>query len=643
MTVTLTEPSGELEAASTRVAPQEVASPSLTRGFLFADLRGYTRFVETHGATAAAELLVRYRAIVREAVARHQGAEIKTEGDSFYVVFPSVSAAVQCGLAIVAGARASEPPINVGVGVHAGETVDTPDGFVGSAVNVAARICAIAGPGQVLVSDTVRAITQTVLQVTFAPLGRRQLKGVHDPLMLYAVVPHDPAEIGRADARRRRALALRGAAVVIAVALLGGAVAWWRSRPAAGLPAGDWTIAVHVPLSGDDADDGKAIVDAVQLAVDDTNASGALAPAHLVVDARDEGAMDSQAATTTAVEAWASDPRVVGIVGPAGSAHARSDIPISNQAGLLMCSPLASDAALTKPALGAVELRRASPDRIGFVRLAARDDLEAPAAAFYLFNDLQVRAVVAVDDASAPSRDRADAFAKSFDALQPFIAAAGRSSFRRTLNPGATDFAAVYAPVFEEGTNPGSLGRPGGGIYYAGDPESGIADLKRVLAAALSETQTVQFPLIGWHALLDGSGADDASYIHGAGPAADRSYATALSIATATADFDARYRAKFGRPPHPYDGAAYACTEVIVAALREAVARALDVTQLRDWVRAYVTDTSHSFDTVLGSVRFDANGDATNQYVSLYKVDVRALGGRGDWVAVKQQDFGPAP
>ncbi len=80
------------------------SSGSPTRGFLFADLRDYTRYVEAHGAVDAAELLVRYRAIVRQAVAEHDGAEIKTEGDSFYVVFQAVSAAVLCGLAIVAAA-----------------------------------------------------------------------------------------------------------------------------------------------------------------------------------------------------------------------------------------------------------------------------------------------------------------------------------------------------------------------------------------------------------------------------------------------------------------------------------------------------------------------------------------------------------
>jgi len=161
---------------------------SITRGFLFADLRGYTDFVEQRGAAAAAELLTRYRALARDAIGRFGGAEIKTEGDSFYVVFESVSGAVRCGLAVTTAARAADEPIRVGVGIHAGETIEADGGYVGSPVNIAARICAQAGPGEVLVSETVRALTTTVLPVEFRSRGRRQLKGIAEPIELFAAV-----------------------------------------------------------------------------------------------------------------------------------------------------------------------------------------------------------------------------------------------------------------------------------------------------------------------------------------------------------------------------------------------------------------------------------------------------------------------
>lgn len=64
-----------------------------TRTFLFSDLRDYTRFVETHGDVAATTLIGDYRRIVRAEIAKYEGAEVKTEGDSFYVVFPGARAA----------------------------------------------------------------------------------------------------------------------------------------------------------------------------------------------------------------------------------------------------------------------------------------------------------------------------------------------------------------------------------------------------------------------------------------------------------------------------------------------------------------------------------------------------------------------
>jgi class 3 adenylate cyclase len=121
-----------------RVASEDDARiDSVTRGFLFSDLRGYTSFVERHGAASAVDLLTTYRDLVRGEVDRFDGAEIRTEGDSFYVVFDSVAAAVRCGLAIAMAAAAAsserpEQPINVGIGIHAGETIETSEGYVGS-------------------------------------------------------------------------------------------------------------------------------------------------------------------------------------------------------------------------------------------------------------------------------------------------------------------------------------------------------------------------------------------------------------------------------------------------------------------------------------------------------------------------------
>ena len=91
-----------------------------TRTFLFSDLRDYTRFVETHGDVAATALIGDYRRIVRAEIAKHEGAEVKTEGDSFYVVFPGARAAVAAAQGILREAERyshanPERPLRVGI------------------------------------------------------------------------------------------------------------------------------------------------------------------------------------------------------------------------------------------------------------------------------------------------------------------------------------------------------------------------------------------------------------------------------------------------------------------------------------------------------------------------------------------------
>lgn len=90
-----------------------MAVDTALRTFLFADLRDYTAFVEREGDRAAADLIRDYRALIRSRLAAYDGAELKTEGDSFYIVFPSPSKAIAFGTDIFAP-RARRP------GAHSG-------------------------------------------------------------------------------------------------------------------------------------------------------------------------------------------------------------------------------------------------------------------------------------------------------------------------------------------------------------------------------------------------------------------------------------------------------------------------------------------------------------------------------------------
>lgn len=158
-----------------------------TKAFFFSDLRDYTPFVEAHGDAEAAKLLTEYRTLVRREVARHHGAEIKTEGDSFYVVFDVPSTAVDCAIAILKRAQANADRLRIGIGLHAGETIAYDDQFVGSAVNIASRLASAAGPGELIISDTLRGLVRTTTSVQMTDRGPLALKGVREPIRAWTV------------------------------------------------------------------------------------------------------------------------------------------------------------------------------------------------------------------------------------------------------------------------------------------------------------------------------------------------------------------------------------------------------------------------------------------------------------------------
>ena len=198
-------------------SPRASRKAAVARAFLFADLRGYTDFVERNGDAAAARLLRDYRALVRREVARATGAEVKTEGDSFYVVFDSASAALDCAVAVQRRARTRNEkegtePIAVGIGLHAGETVAFDEQFVGSAVNVAARLASQAGAGEIVASDTLRGLVRTSTAHAFTDRGELALKGVSEGVRAWTVGWDDNPAPAAVAAPPVRELLLAGAA-----------------------------------------------------------------------------------------------------------------------------------------------------------------------------------------------------------------------------------------------------------------------------------------------------------------------------------------------------------------------------------------------------------------------------------------------
>jgi predicted ATPase/class 3 adenylate cyclase len=161
--------------------------PSGTVTFLFTDVESSTKLLHELGAEGYAEALAEHRRILRKAFAAHGGVEVDTQGDAFFVAFPTAPGA----LAAAAGAleELSGGPIRVRIGIHTGSPHLAEEGYVGSDVHRAARIAACGHGGQVLVSASTASLLEqsnSLLQsASLRDLGEHRLKDFDEPISLY--------------------------------------------------------------------------------------------------------------------------------------------------------------------------------------------------------------------------------------------------------------------------------------------------------------------------------------------------------------------------------------------------------------------------------------------------------------------------
>ena len=352
----------------------------------------------------------------------------------------------------------------------------------------------------------------------------------------------------------------------------------------------------------------------------------------LTLDQRDSGGGPNGGSPQRGAEnvsTLAANPRTVAIIGPWKSEVAASEIPITNAAGLLQCSPTNTYPLLTKPRLGALDLRKAYPDRINYVRTAPADDIQGTALASFILNDLHVSRTLVVDDAE-DDPDKADYARRIADWFSDAYAKQGGTVVRLALNQGVDP-----ESVLEQLSDPTD---PPGAVVFGG-----FAGTAAPLRQAMKATGHADIPFLSWDAIWDGSGQLYESFIQLAGTSAPGTYASHASMGPSKHDFADRFRVAYGSEPNEIAAAAYGCMEVIINALRAVAATGPTADGLREAVRAYAVDPTHRYDTVIGTLGFDANGDSTQQFVTFYRVDPSAAGGKGDWVIAKQQDYGPAP
>src|SRR3954468_1581195 len=154
--------------------------------FLFADIAGFTALTEAHGDEEAADLVAGFCRAVQAELPAYGGGHLKTIGDPLMLRVPDPAGAVLLALRITHELMSGHGAPAVRVGLHHGPAVERDGDFFGATVNLAARVSAEAGGGEVLLTGHTAALAPDLDGVRYEPRGRRTLRNVREPVELFA-------------------------------------------------------------------------------------------------------------------------------------------------------------------------------------------------------------------------------------------------------------------------------------------------------------------------------------------------------------------------------------------------------------------------------------------------------------------------
>ena len=159
--------------------------------FLFADIAGFTALTEAHGDEHALQLVDEFARAVQAELPGVGGEHVKTVGDALMLRVPEPGDAVRLGLWITRKAMGGHQAPSVRVGCNHGSAVERGGDYFGATINVAARVSALAGGGEVLVTGPTAALAPDLEGVLYESRGRQVLRNVAEPVEILAVVRVD--------------------------------------------------------------------------------------------------------------------------------------------------------------------------------------------------------------------------------------------------------------------------------------------------------------------------------------------------------------------------------------------------------------------------------------------------------------------
>jgi branched-chain amino acid transport system substrate-binding protein len=358
-------------------------------------------------------------------------------------------------------------------------------------------------------------------------------------------------------------------------------------------------IGIDLPVSGADASTGIPTQNGAVLAIEQANAKGFAGGkfklAAVLLDDAVQGKHDPAAGAQN-VKTFIADSDVLGMIGPFNSNVAKSEIPLTNDAGLVQISPSNTSDALT---IGdaAKALRSTHPDTIAYFRVCTNDTNQGGALA-QLAHKLKYTKAFILDDNETYGKGLADSFEAQF------TKAGGTSLGHEHITANQQDFKALLTKV--KATSPDV-------VFFGGTTSTGGGLIRRQMG-------DVGMAKVGY---IGGDGISDAEFLSTAGATADGSYFSvaapdATKLASAK-DFIAAYKARFHHDVGAYSASGYAAANVLIAAIDKAVKADSGKMPTRAEVLANVAATK-DFPSPIGPITFDAKGDITAPALTLQKV-----------------------
>ena len=376
-------------------------------------------------------------------------------------------------------------------------------------------------------------------------------------------------------------------------------------------------VATELPVSGAEATDGKPAENGAHMAVDEANAANFIPGYTLVFVPKDDvGASGTHDPTVgaTNVTALIGDAQVAGIMGPFNSSVAKAEMPIANQAPIVLISPSNTNQCLTRRGadIGCVgpndlisTLRPTG--KVTYFRVATTDDHQGGVGADFLYKTQGYKTAYVIDDTETYGVGIANTFIKEYQADGGKVL--GHDSIKKT-----TDYTGELTKV--------AAAKPDV-IYFAGVEANGGLQIRKQMVSTAGLQKT---PFAGGDGLQDSAFATAIGATTG-GPVYSSVAAVDATKVPSAATFIANYKAKYGALG-AYSAGGYDAMKILLAAIKAAIAggakaptSSSDSATAQTFRQAVIDQVAKTdYNGVTGHQSFDANGDTTNKTVSIYQL-----------------------